>query len=166
MVGDRSWHGNWKSTVEIGGMKDNISSKAIWFDMRAELQRLKRDSKTGPAIAAASGSMAAVQEISEQVAIAQPTQASGSVPAVAVWSSSQAAKAADVAVAKKASVSKIAVSSVAVLRPVFEGRFQEFAGLKGLINSLTLFLELRSGSRVIFKSRCRHWSPLFAALMG
>jgi eukaryotic-like serine/threonine-protein kinase len=73
-------------------------------EMRAELQRLKRDTETGRAVAAASGSAATIQESGQQVAVAQPAPVSGSVPAVALSSSSQAVKAAEVPVAQKSNL--------------------------------------------------------------
>ncbi len=66
-------------------------------DMRTDLQRLKRDTETGRAIAtASSGTVAIAQESGAQVA-AQP--ASGSSPALAPSPSSSAAKVAEVPVA-------------------------------------------------------------------
>ena len=90
-------------------------------DMRADLQRLKRDTETGRALAAASGSVAAVHDSGKQVAPARPTPASGSTPAVAVSPSSQAVKAADVAIAKKRNLWKIAVSSAIVVVALIAG---------------------------------------------
>ena len=68
-------------------------------DMRSELQRLKRDTETGRAIAAGSGTMAVAQESGARVAqptVAQPpSPTSGSSPALAPSSSSSAARVAD-----------------------------------------------------------------------
>jgi eukaryotic-like serine/threonine-protein kinase len=58
-------------------------------DMRSELLRLKRDTETGRAIAASSGTIAAAQESSPQVAY-PPSPASGSSPALAPSPSSSA----------------------------------------------------------------------------
>jgi serine/threonine protein kinase/tetratricopeptide (TPR) repeat protein len=77
-------------------------------DMRSELQRLKRDTETGRAIAASSGTVAVTQESVSGVAqpkvtqhtVAQPSSpTSGSSPALAQSSSSSAAKVAEVPVA-------------------------------------------------------------------
>ena len=67
-------------------------------EMRADLQRLKRDSETGRAIAASSGTVAVAQESGGQVA-QPPLPPSGSSPALAPASSSSAVKAAEVPVA-------------------------------------------------------------------
>src|SRR5438094_1359584 len=71
-------------------------------DMRTDLQRLKRDSETGRAIAASSGTVAAAQESGSSVAqpaVAQPpSPASGSSPALAPSPSSSAVKVAEVPV--------------------------------------------------------------------
>jgi eukaryotic-like serine/threonine-protein kinase len=56
-------------------------------DMRAELQRLKRDIETGRAVAASSGTMAVAQESSPQAAVQPPLPPSGSTPAVTPFSS-------------------------------------------------------------------------------
>jgi len=90
-------------------------------EMRAELQRLKRDTETGRALAAASGPVAALQESGQQVAVAQPTPVSGSVPAVAVSSSSQAVKVAEVPVPRKNNLWKIAVPSAVVVVALIVG---------------------------------------------
>ena len=67
-------------------------------EMRADLQRLKRDSETGRAIAASSGTVAVAQESGGQVA-QPPSPPSGSSPALAPASSSSAVKVAEVPVA-------------------------------------------------------------------
>ena len=67
-------------------------------DMRSELQRLKRDTETGRAMAASSGTVAVAQESSAQVA-QPPPPASGSTPALAPSPSSSAVKVAEVPVA-------------------------------------------------------------------
>jgi eukaryotic-like serine/threonine-protein kinase len=52
-------------------------------EMRAELQRLKRDTETGRVPSASSGKVATVQESGTQAAIAQTTPTSSSAPAAA-----------------------------------------------------------------------------------
>jgi eukaryotic-like serine/threonine-protein kinase len=72
-------------------------------DMRSELQRLKRDTETGLAMSASSGTVAVAQESGPAVApppVAQPPKpALGSSPAFAPSSPSSAVKVADVPVA-------------------------------------------------------------------
>ncbi|HXY04378.1 MAG TPA: serine/threonine-protein kinase, partial [Terriglobales bacterium] len=92
-------------------------------EMRAELQRLKRDTETGRALAAASGPVAALQESGQQVAVAQPTPVSGSVPAVAVPSSSQAVKVAEVPVTRKSNLSKVVFPSVVIVALIAGGLY-------------------------------------------
>jgi eukaryotic-like serine/threonine-protein kinase len=91
-------------------------------DMRAELQRLKRDTETGRVRAASSGSVAAVQESGTHAAVAAPTPASisGSV-APATPSSYGAARVAEIPVAKKRNLWKIAVPSVVVVVALIAG---------------------------------------------
>ena len=87
-------------------------------DMRTDLQRLKRDTETGRAIAASSGTVAAAQESGSRVT--QPTvpepplPASGSSPAVAPSPSSSAVKIAEVPVTGR-KLWKILVPAAAVL---------------------------------------------------
>ncbi|MGA8490533.1 MAG: protein kinase [Terriglobales bacterium] len=57
-------------------------------DMRSELQRLKRDTETGRAIAASSGTVAVAQESGSQLAAQPPSPASGSSAVVPTPSSS------------------------------------------------------------------------------
>ena len=67
-------------------------------EMRSELQRLKRDTEIGRAIAAGSGMVAVTQERSSQVAAQRPSPASGSASALAP-SSLSGVKVAEVPVA-------------------------------------------------------------------
>jgi serine/threonine protein kinase/tetratricopeptide (TPR) repeat protein len=67
-------------------------------EMRSELQRLKRDTEIGRAIAAGSGTVTMAHEIGSQVA-QPPSPASGSSPALAPSPSSGAVKVAEVPVA-------------------------------------------------------------------
>ncbi len=70
-------------------------------DMRSELQRLKRDTETGRARGASSGTVAVAQESSSQVAAKPPSPASGSSPAVAPSPSSSTVKVAEVPVSSR-----------------------------------------------------------------
>jgi eukaryotic-like serine/threonine-protein kinase len=90
-------------------------------DIRSDLQRLKRDTETGRVPSASSGTVATVQESGTQAAMAQTPPASGSTPAVAVSPSSGTVKAAEVPVAKKRSLWKIAVPSVVALVALIAG---------------------------------------------
>ena len=91
-------------------------------EMRAELQRLKRDTETGRVRAASSGSVAAVQESGTHASIAAPSPASISGSAgLAAPSSSSATKAAEVSVTQKKSLWQIVVPSVAVGVALFVG---------------------------------------------
>ena len=69
-------------------------------EMRSELQRLKRDTEIGRAIAAGSGTLAAAQESGSHVA-QPPSPASSSTPVLAPSPSSSAVKVAEVPVAGK-----------------------------------------------------------------
>jgi serine/threonine protein kinase len=70
-------------------------------DMRAELQRLKRDTETSRVIAASSGPVSAAQESGSQVAVPQAVPASGSTPSVAASPSSGTVKVVEVLTAEK-----------------------------------------------------------------
>jgi serine/threonine protein kinase len=87
-------------------------------EMRTDLQRLKRDTETGRAIAASSGTVAAAQESGSRVTQATvpepPLPASGSSPAVAPSPSSSAVKVAEVPVTGR-KLWKILVPAAAVL---------------------------------------------------
>ena len=83
-------------------------------EMRADLQRLKRDTETGRVAAAGSGAVA--QESGSQVA-QHPPPASGSSPALATSPSSSAVKVAEVPVAGR-KLWKVLVPAVVVLMAV------------------------------------------------
>ena len=82
-------------------------------EMRAELQRLKRDSETRRVLSASSGSVPAVEEGETQPAMARPTPASG-LPTVAVPPSSIGVRT-DIGEKKKRNLWKIAVLFVVVV---------------------------------------------------
>jgi tetratricopeptide (TPR) repeat protein/predicted Ser/Thr protein kinase len=81
-------------------------------DMRAELQRLKRDTETGQVGVASSGTVAVAQDTGSHVLTAQPVPASGSTPAVAPSSSSAAMKVAEVPAAAGRKLWKTLVPTV------------------------------------------------------
>jgi serine/threonine protein kinase/Tfp pilus assembly protein PilF len=81
-------------------------------DMRTDLQRLKRDTETGRARAASSGTVAVAQESGSQVS--QPPPASGSSPVLAPSQPSGAVKDAEVPVAG-GRLWKVLVAAVVVL---------------------------------------------------
>jgi len=82
-------------------------------EMRTDLQRLKRDTETGRAMATSSGAVAVVQEIGSEVA-QTPSSASGSSPALAPSSLSNFVKVAEVPVADRKSW-KVLVPAAVVL---------------------------------------------------
>jgi len=82
-------------------------------EMRSELQRLKRDTEMGRAIAASSGTAVGVQESGAQVA-QQPSPASGSSPALAQSAPLSAEKIAEVSVASR-KLWKVVVSAALII---------------------------------------------------
>ena len=81
-------------------------------DMRAELQRLKRDTDTSRMVAASSGTVAAAQYTGSQPVVQQPVAASGSVAAAG---SSAAVRAAEVPVIRGKKLWKILVPAAVVV---------------------------------------------------
>jgi len=84
-------------------------------EMKADLQRLKRDTETGRVLAASSSSVEAAHESRKQVSTVQPTPAAGSAPAVGVSPSSQAVKAPEVPAVKGRKLWKIVFLPVAAV---------------------------------------------------
>ena len=82
-------------------------------ELRADLKRLKRETETGRAIAASSGTVAVAQESGSPVA-QPPLPTSGSSPALAPSPSSSAVKVAEVPVAGR-KLWKVLVSAAAIL---------------------------------------------------
>jgi len=91
-------------------------------DMRTDLQRLKRDTETGRAIAAGSGTVAVAQESGAQVA-AQPPSPSGASPALAPSSSSSAVKVAEVPVAGRRLWKVLVPAAVILIAVAIGGAF-------------------------------------------
>jgi serine/threonine protein kinase/Flp pilus assembly protein TadD len=91
-------------------------------EMRADLQRLKRDTETGRARAAGSGTVAVAQESGSQVA-AQPSLASGSSPALATSPSSGAVMVAEVPVAGRKLWKVLVPAAAALVAVAIAGAF-------------------------------------------
>jgi eukaryotic-like serine/threonine-protein kinase len=91
-------------------------------EMRADLQRLKRDTETGRVAAAGSGSIAVAQESGSQV-VQQPSPASGSSPALAPSPSSSAVKVAEVPVAGRKLWKVLVPAAVILLAAAIAGAF-------------------------------------------
>jgi eukaryotic-like serine/threonine-protein kinase len=87
--------------------KDRNLRYQVAAEMRADLQRLKRDTETGRAVAASSGTLAVASESSSQPVAAQPVPASGSAPALTPSPSSAAVKITAVPVASGRNLWKI-----------------------------------------------------------
>jgi eukaryotic-like serine/threonine-protein kinase len=92
-------------------------------EMRAELQRLKRDTETGRAIAASSGTVAAAQESVAHVAAQPPSSPSGSSPALAPSPSSSAVKVAEVPVAGRKLWKVLVPAAVILVAVAIAGAF-------------------------------------------
>jgi len=91
--------------------------------MRSELQRLRRDTETGRAIAASSGTVAVAQESGSQVAAQQPSSASGSSPEPALSPSSSAVKATEVPVAGRKLWKVLVPAAVVIVAAAIAGGF-------------------------------------------
>jgi serine/threonine protein kinase/tetratricopeptide (TPR) repeat protein len=91
-------------------------------EMRADLQRLKRDTETGRARAASSGTVAVAQESGSQVA-RPPSPASGSAPALAPSPSSSAVKVAEVPAAGRRLWKTLVPAAVILVAVAIAGTF-------------------------------------------
>jgi serine/threonine protein kinase/tetratricopeptide (TPR) repeat protein len=91
-------------------------------EMRSELLRLKRDTETGRAIAASSGTVAVAQESGSQAA-QPPSPASGSSPALAPSPSSSAVKVAEVPVAGRKLWKVLVPGAVILVAAAIAGAF-------------------------------------------
>jgi hypothetical protein len=100
-------------------------------EMRADLQRLKRDTETGRVAAASSGSVAVAQDSGAPVVSHAPSSASGSSPVLARSSSSDAGKVAEVPVTSgklwKLLVPAAALFVAAAIAGVFYSRSRQTA---------------------------------------
>ena len=110
---------------------EDIISKALEKDrnlryqhaseMRSDLQRLKRDTETGRAIVASSGTVAVAQESGSQVA--QPLSSASAPPALAPSPSSSAVKAAEVPVAARKLWKVLVPAAVVLVAAAIGGAF-------------------------------------------
>jgi serine/threonine protein kinase/tetratricopeptide (TPR) repeat protein len=91
-------------------------------EMRSELQRLKRDTEIGRAIAASSGTVAVAQESGSRVT-QPPSRASGSSPALAPSPSSSAVKVAEVPVAGRKLWKVLVPAAVILVAVAIAGSF-------------------------------------------
>ena len=102
--------------------KDRNLRYQVAAEMRADLQRLKRDRDTGRAVAASSGTVAMAEESGSQPATQQPVPASGSAPVVTASASSAAVKVTEVPVASGRKLWKIlAPAAVLVVAALIAG---------------------------------------------
>jgi tetratricopeptide (TPR) repeat protein len=92
-------------------------------EMRADLQRLKRDSEIGRAIAAGSGTVAVAQESGPHVVAQPPSPACGSSAALAPSSSSSAVKVAEVPVVGRKLWKILVPAAVILVAAVIGGAF-------------------------------------------
>jgi eukaryotic-like serine/threonine-protein kinase len=92
-------------------------------EMRADLQRLKRDTEIGRAIAAGSGTVAVAQESGPHVVAQPPSPASGSSAALAPSSSSSAVKVAEVPVVGRKLWKILVPAAVILVAAVIGGAF-------------------------------------------
>src|SRR6267154_2304388 len=91
-------------------------------EMRSELQRLKRDTEIGRAIAASSGTVAVAQESGSRVT-QPPSRASGSSPALAPSPSSSAVKVAEVPIAGRKLWKVLVPTAVILVAVAIAGSF-------------------------------------------
>ncbi len=122
------WNGSstrhWRKIATCAiSTQPNDLKKVVIGDIRTDLQRLKRDTETGRALAATSGTVAAVaQESGSQVA-QPPSPASGSSPALAPSSSSSAVKIAEAPVAGRKLWKVLAPAAVVLVLVAIAGAF-------------------------------------------
>jgi serine/threonine protein kinase/TolA-binding protein len=108
-------------------------------EMRAELQRLKRDSETGRTPAASSGKVAVAQESATAVA-AKPTRESDSSSSLTSSHQSQPPAGAAPQVSGKGNVWKILVSSLVVAALIAGGLYYRLHGVQRLTEKDTIVL--------------------------
>jgi len=109
-------------------------------EMRAELQRLKRDSETGRVAAASSGKVAVAQESGTVAAAVQPAPASGSSPSLTSSHPSQAPAGAETQVSGKRNLWKILAPALAVAALVAGGLYYRLHGVQRLTEKDTIVL--------------------------
>ena len=102
--------------------KDRNMRYQVAAEMRADLQRLKRDADTGRAVAASSGTLAASHD-SESASVAPPSAPASGAAALASVPSSSAVKVAEIIAERPRKIWKIAVPIAALLLAVVAGIF-------------------------------------------
>ena len=107
-------------------------------EMRAELQRLKRDSDTGRVAAASSGKVAVAQESGTVAAPVQPAPASGSGPSLTSSQRSQAPAGAEIQVSGKRNLWKILAPTLVVAVLVAGGLYYRLHGVQRLTEKDTI----------------------------
>jgi eukaryotic-like serine/threonine-protein kinase len=109
-------------------------------EMRAELQRLKRDSEIGRVAAASSGKVAVAQESGSVAAAVQPAPASGSSPSLTSSHPSQALAEAGSQVSRKRNLWKVLAAALAVAALVAGGLYYRLHGDRRLTEKDTIVL--------------------------
>jgi eukaryotic-like serine/threonine-protein kinase len=102
--------------------KDRNMRYQVAAEMRADLQRLKRDADTGRAVAASSGTLAASHDL-ESASVAPPSAPASGAAALASVPSSSAVKVAEIMAERPRKIWKIAVPVAALLLAVVAGIF-------------------------------------------
>ena len=109
-------------------------------EMRAELQRLKRDSEIGRVAATSSGKVAVAQESGSVAAAVQPAPASGSSPSLTSSHPSQALAEAGSQVSRKRNLWKVLAAALAVAALVAGGLYYRLHGDRRLTEKDTIVL--------------------------
>jgi serine/threonine protein kinase/tetratricopeptide (TPR) repeat protein len=133
---------------EIPPKLEDIISRALEKDrelrfqsakeMRAELQRLKRDSETGRAAAASSGTVSVAQESGTMATAVQPSGASGSSPHLTSSQRSQAEAGAEIQASGKRSLWKILAPALVIAVLVAGGIYYRLHGVQRLTEKDTI----------------------------
>ncbi len=109
-------------------------------EMRAELQRLKRDSETGRVAAGSSGKIAVARESGQQASATPPARESGSSPSLTGSTALHAPAGAEIQVAGKRNLWKILVPSLVVAALVAGALYYRQRGAQRLSEKDTIVL--------------------------